>query len=238
VIDRLRAAGRAAVALDMPGFGHASLLEPESPILPQLDAFADAAVERWADESGGPIAIAGNSLGGTTALRAAERDDGNIAGIVPIAPAGLDMPTWFSAVEGAPVIRALLRSPVPVPKLAVRQAIGTAYRVLAFSSPRGVDKRVIGSFANHYSSRGDVNRLLATGRRLLPEIRNAFHLHRIDCPVMVVWGERDRMVFSRGSERIAAGIPDARIELMPGVGHCPQVEAPERLAELLLSFPA
>jgi pimeloyl-ACP methyl ester carboxylesterase len=31
-------------------------------------------------------------------------------------------------------------------------------------------------------------------------------------------------------------VPDGRLELMNGVGHCPQVEAPARFAELLLEF--
>ena len=237
LLDELRRRERAAVALDLPGFGTADHLDEKAPVLPQLDAFADAAVEHWA-KGRGSVVIAGNSLGGTTALRAAERDGGTVGGVAPIAPAGLDMPTWFAAIEGAPVVRALLTTPVPVPALAVRQAVGTAYRVLAFARPRRANAQLVGSFASHYSSRQDVNRLLATGRRLLPEIRDPFHLHRIDCPVMVVWGERDRMVFSRGTDRVVAGIPDARVELLPDSGHCPQVEEPVRLAELLAEFPA
>ncbi|MDP9189290.1 MAG: alpha/beta fold hydrolase, partial [Actinomycetota bacterium] len=124
LLDRLREQERAAVALDLPGFGVADRLEREEPILPQLDAFVDAAVERWAEESdSGQVVVAGGSLGGTATLRAAERDEGRLAGVVPIAPAGLEVPTWFSAIEGAPLVRAMLRSPVPVPETAVRRAV-------------------------------------------------------------------------------------------------------------------
>ena len=31
-------------------------------------------------------------------------------------------------------------------------------------------------------------------------------------------------------------VPGTRLELLEGVGHCPQVEAPQRLIELLLAF--
>jgi pimeloyl-ACP methyl ester carboxylesterase len=31
-------------------------------------------------------------------------------------------------------------------------------------------------------------------------------------------------------------VPGSRLELLEGVGHCPQVEAPERFTELLLEF--
>jgi pimeloyl-ACP methyl ester carboxylesterase len=238
LLDRLRKRGRAAVALDMPGFGTADRLDREAPILPQLDAFMDAAVERWAQESDGSVVIAGNSLGGTAALRAAERhQNGSLAGIVPIAPAGLDMPSWFTAIQGAPLVRAMLRSPVPVPEAAVRRAVGSTYRVLAFASPRKADEAVVGAFTTHFGSQRDVVRLLATGKRLLPEIKAPFDLTRVRCPVLVVWGERDRMVASTGAQRILEALPETEVELLPRCGHCPQIEEPDRLAELLASFP-
>jgi pimeloyl-ACP methyl ester carboxylesterase len=237
LIDRLRRLGRAAVALDMPGFGTADGLREGTSILPQLDAFLDAAVERWAGEYSGGVVIVGNSLGGTAAMRAAERDDGRVAGIAPIAPAGLDTPAWFSAIQGAPLVRAMLRSPVPVPDAAVRRAVGSTYRVLAFSSPRRAEDSVVNAFTSHLGTQDEVARMLGTGNRLLPEIRAPFRLQRIECPVLVIWGERDRMVIPKSAELIVAALPEARVELLERCGHCPQLEQTERLAELLASFP-
>jgi pimeloyl-ACP methyl ester carboxylesterase len=239
LLDRLRKQGRAAVALDMPGFGTADHLDEQMPILAQLDAFMDAAVERWAGESKtGTVVLSGNSLGGTVALRAGERDEADrIAGIVPVAPAGLDMPTWFAAIQGAPLVRAMLRSPVPVPQAALRRAVGSTYKVLAFASPRKADEAVVGAFTTHFGSQEDILRHLATGKRLLPEIKAPFRFNRIRCPILVVWGERDRMVASSGAERIVAALPDTRVELLPRCGHCPQIEEPDRLVELLAGFP-
>ena len=236
LLDRLRKQGRAAVALDMPGFGTADHLEPGEPVLPALDDFADAAVEHYGNDEG--IVLAGNSLGGTAAIRAAERDDGRIAGIVPIAPAGLDMPTWFAAIQGAPLVKAMLSSPVPVPKATLQRAVGSTYRVLAFASPRRADEGVVGAFCSHVSTREDLARIIATGGALMPEIKAPFDLAKVECPVLVVWGERDRMVFAKGAERIVAALPDTRVELLPRCGHCPQIEEPDRLAELLADFPA
>ena len=62
VLDRLARAERRAVALDMPGFGACDRLDDAEPILPQLDRFADAAVEEFAAEGG--AVVCGNSLGG------------------------------------------------------------------------------------------------------------------------------------------------------------------------------
>ena len=44
------------------------------------------------------------------------------------------------------------------------------------------------------------------------------------------------MVFPRGAERVLADVSGSRLELIPDCGHCPQIEAPEHLLELLRSF--
>ncbi len=54
--------------------------------------------------------------------------------------------------------------------------------------------------------------------------------------MLLVWGDRDRLVFHRGAKRLLEAVPDSRLELLEGIGHCPQVEAPERVTELLLEF--
>ena len=64
---------------------------------------------------GEPVVVAGNSLGGAVALRLGERADLPLAGVVPVAPAGLEMPGWFDLVERDPIIRRLLDIPMPVP---------------------------------------------------------------------------------------------------------------------------
>ncbi|MFN8161609.1 MAG: alpha/beta fold hydrolase [Solirubrobacterales bacterium] len=234
LLDLLRREGRRAVALDMPGYGTASPLEPGGPVLPQLDRFLRGALVRFAGSE--PALIAGNSLGGSAVLRVAADPPGPLAGAIPIAPAGLDMAGWFGVVEGERLIRALLASPVPLPEPIVRAAVGQVYRQVAFARPRAVDRRVVSSFTQHLSSRSDVARVLASGRRLLPELADPFELGRIACPVLLVWGERDRMVFPSGAARVLREVGGARFEVIPGCGHCPQLEATGRLAELIVGF--
>jgi pimeloyl-ACP methyl ester carboxylesterase len=236
---RLARRGRRAVALDMPGFGRATRLARNEEILPQLDRFVAAAVERESARNGDEgIVVCGNSLGGCVTLRAAEREDLPIAGVVPIAPAGLDMARWIAIIESAPLVRLIMRAPVPLPEPLVRQAVGRVYRTLAFAHPRQVNAGVVGAFTGHVRSRRDVVRLTATGRRLRPEIRDPFRLERIGCPVLVVWGDRDLLVFPTGADRILREVSDSRYEVIERCGHCPQIEAPDRLAELLDEFPA
>src|SRR3954454_2443373 len=70
-LDLLARRGRRTIAVDLPGFGAAEPLR-DGPVLPQFDAFAAAAVEALAGEHGEAVVVAGNSLGGCVALRAAQ----------------------------------------------------------------------------------------------------------------------------------------------------------------------
>ncbi|MGI8460730.1 MAG: alpha/beta fold hydrolase, partial [Solirubrobacterales bacterium] len=239
LLPELERLGRHVIAFDMPGFGEAARLDRERPVLTQLDRFTAAAVRELAESAGREVVVCGNSLGGCASLRAAQRPELPIAGIVPVAPAGLDMAQWFGIIESAPIVRALLRAPVPLPETVVREAVGRAYRQLAFTRPSAVEKTAVTSFTRHLSSRRDIVRVLATGRRLRPELgEDCFRLERIHCPVLVVWGDADKMVYSSGAERILREIEGSRLEVIPSCGHCPQVEAAEKLALLLDDFPA
>lgn len=236
VLDHMARIGRRAIALDQPGFGTASRLDRERPLLEQLDDFCDAALEQFAPDRG--AVIAGNSLGGCVALRAAERPELGLAGVVPVAPAGLDMARWIVLIEADPVVRALLASPVPVPGPVVRTAVAQVYRRLAFRNPGKIDPRIINTFASHLGSKRGAARALAVGRRLRGELRDPFRLDRIGCPVLLVWGRQDLLVFQTGAERVLEAVEDARLEVIEDCGHCPQLECPERLCELLEDFPA
>lgn len=237
VLDRLAQAGRRALAVDLPGFGEAEPLR-HGPVLPQLDELVDAALGEIAPGGGGPrhaaAVVAGNSLGGCLALRAAERH--GLAGVVPIAPAGLDMARWLGLVERDPIVGRLLAGPLPLPRAVVRRAVGAAYRRLAFRRPGEVDPAVVSGFTSHLGSREAVARVATCGRRLLPELRDPFRLERVSCPVLLVWGRHDALVLRGGARRVLEATPSARLETIDDCGHCPQIERPERLTSLLLDF--
>ncbi|HEY8763318.1 MAG TPA: alpha/beta fold hydrolase [Solirubrobacteraceae bacterium] len=227
--------GRRAIAVDLPGFGTADRLQPD-PILPQLDEFAAAVLAYAAGRPRQPVIAVGNSLGGCVSLRLAERKGARLAGVVAIAPAGLEMSRLLNLVQADPVLRSLLALPAPVPAVVIRAAVARLYLQLAFAAPRSVDRRVVSAFTYHHRHRATVAGYLDTARRLIPELRRPFSLQRITIPVLLVWGDRDRLVFHSGAEQVLSTVPGARLELLHGIGHCPQVETPARLAELLLEF--
>jgi pimeloyl-ACP methyl ester carboxylesterase len=227
--------GRRAIAVDLPGFGTADPLAPD-PILPQLDEFAQAAARYVSGRPRQPIVAVGNSLGGCVALRLAERHGNDLAGVLAAAPAGLEMSRLLFLVERDPFLRSLLALPTPVPSAVLRASVARLYRQLAFATPGDADGGVVSAFTWHHRDRAAVARYLATAHRLIPELREPYQLERIGVPLLLVWGDRDRLLFHRGAQRVIDAVPGSRLELLRGVGHCPQVEAPDRFTELLLEF--
>jgi pimeloyl-ACP methyl ester carboxylesterase len=205
-------------------------------MLEQLDEFVRATVDVAAEQAGGPVVVSGNSLGGCLSLRAAEDPSAPIAGVVPIAPAGFEHPRWFSIIEREPLVRLILSSPVPLPGPLLRATVGEVYRQLAFARPRAAAGEVVRAFTSHHATKAHVVRILDNGRRLLPELHQPFRLERVECPVLLVWGDRDRMVTHRGARLVTEALPETTYELLEGIGHCPQLEAPDRVADLLLEF--
>ena len=55
-------------------------------------------------------------------------------------------------------------------------------------------------------------------------------------PALVVWGSEDRIVPRNCGERYARSLPNARLEIVPGAGHCVAMERPDELARLIERF--
>jgi len=214
LLAELARTGRRAIAVDLPGSGQATRLG-KGALLPQLDAFTTELVKTWGD--GRPVVVAGTSLGGCLALRLAERGELPLAGVVPVAPAGLEMPGWVDVIERDPLVRALLAAPIPVPLALVRERPGLPYpRALvdAYAPPAAIAE-------------------------LLPELSVApFDLVEVGCPVLLVWGAYDRRQPDTEARIVLDQLPMTHVALIEGCGRSPQLEATGRLLELLLPFPA
>jgi len=236
LLTELGFCGRRAIAVDLPGFGHAARLR-RGAILPQLDDFATALVQDWG--GGEQVVVAGNSLGGCVALRLGEQaGELPLAGVVPVAPTGMDLPGWFDLVERDPIVRRLLDIPIPIPVALVRSLVGGAYGEDAVLSPLAAQRAVADAFSGDNDSREHAAALLGSGRGLLPELATApYDLAAVACPVMLVWGTRDRMAPHSGARGVLDALPATRVELIEGCGRSPQLEATEQLLELLLAFP-
>lgn len=62
-------------------------------------------------------------------------------------------------------------------------------------------------------------------------------LRRLRLPVLVIFGAEDKR-WRPSSADDYRGVPGARVEVLPGVGHTPMYEDPRRTCELLTEFAA
>jgi pimeloyl-ACP methyl ester carboxylesterase len=58
----------------------------------------------------------------------------------------------------------------------------------------------------------------------------------IRCPVRIIWGEDDPWIPLERGKALHALIPQGSFETLPGVGHLPQLEAPDLVLERLNAF--
>ena len=205
------------VAWDMPGYGVSEPLAEFS-----LAAAADSAA-MLIDRLGGSAHVVGLSMGGMIALQLALRHPECVRSLslVDTSPAfgldGTDPAAWRAArlaplEAGAqisefaePVLRGVM-GPNPDPA-AVDAAVASMLRV-----PISGLMQTIAALPDH-----DVRDRLST----------------INAPTLVVVGELDEETPPAYSEALVAGIPGARLEVIPGVGHLTPFEAPAALSRLL-----
>lgn len=57
-----------------------------------------------------------------------------------------------------------------------------------------------------------------------------------DLPTLIVWGDADRVVPRSAMEQYRDAIPNARLEIIEGVGHRPEIEAPSAFVEVVGGF--
>jgi len=79
--------------------------------------------------------------------------------------------------------------------------------------------------------RGDPNAIAAFA---LVEHDFSADLREISAPTLIIWGGEDLIAPPRTGQALAASIPLARLVVLEGLGHAPQVEAPGRFNPVLL----
>jgi pimeloyl-ACP methyl ester carboxylesterase len=81
-----------------------------------------------------------------------------------------------------------------------------------------------------------------TGRALLALYRHADpprlaaagrELSHLSCPALVLWGDRDAYLPARFARAYAETLPQATLEVLPGIGHWPWIEHPSTVDRVL-----
>jgi pimeloyl-ACP methyl ester carboxylesterase len=223
--------GLRAVAVDLRGHGWS-----DKPL--RVDAYTPAAFATWTlgvlDALGaGRAVLVGHSLGGMIALETAFAAPGRTAGLVLVAPLGLSRVTRLGLLRYVtPAVLAPL-----LPRLATRAAVRVGLAA-SYGPGRGPTERDVDEY---WAPTADPDLALAT--RLVAHAdawgpADRARLAGIGCPVHVLLGDEDNLLAVRDVEAMARPIPRCTVEVLPGVGHVPAEEVPERVVAAVASVAA
>jgi pimeloyl-ACP methyl ester carboxylesterase len=235
-------------AIDLPGHGRSG---PAHRNDYSLDAHA-ATVIRYLDQSDrGPVHLVGNSMGGAVTVRVAAQRPDLIRTLTLISPAVPDNRLRAFPLRNDPRVALVVVPAVGegILKLynkrypAAQRVRGTI--AMCFADPTRFPAERLREATVEHAARERLpwaatavarsTRGLAAGQFLKARVGWAT-LRRIAMPTLVVWGDTDRLVAPDLAPYVAAAIPDARLLVLPGVGHTAMMEDPETTARAVLGL--
>jgi pimeloyl-ACP methyl ester carboxylesterase len=230
------------LALDLAGFG----LTGGSPRSASVIGNQRLLHRFLTDVADGPAVLIGNSMGGLIVALQASRHPQSARAVVlinPVLPPVLSVPdpalVATFAESGLPdsVRRFLARRRPPM----TTEESATQLLRLCCADPSRIPRDVINQHIALARRRSSVPNaeadLLLAARSLIWMLarrrRYAALLRALRMPVMLIHGDRDRLVPVRAARSVAAANPSWRFAIATGVGHVPMLEVPEWTAKHL-----
>ncbi|MCP3426819.1 alpha/beta hydrolase [Rothia sp. AR01] len=236
IAEPLRA-GWEVVVPDLPGFGASEPLTTRPHTAREYAAVVGELIDRL---GGGPVAVVGHSFGSVVAARLAAgrpRRVSALALVNPICEPALESGARVPALAASLFYRICALLPGRAGDALVRSRTITrvSSEVMMKNRHPGLRAFINGQHAAYFgafSSRRTV--LEAYGSSIRDTVRDV--APSVACPVLLVAAERDDLGSVEGQRDLAGRFPDARLEVIPDVGHLIHYETPRRAAALVEGF--
>lgn len=214
-------AGYRALVPDLPGYGLSD--KPED--VDYVNDFFIAAMHEFIHGLGlGPVTLLGNSLGGAIALGYALAHPGDVARLILMAPGGVEEREAYFEMDGIKRMMALFAEG-PLDADTMRRLLA-----LQLYDPAQIEDATVAERVAVCESQPRT--VLSTMR--VPNYTD--RLGEIACPTLGFWGMNDAFNPRTGAEKIAGGIPDARMTLLNRCGHWVMVEHRDYFNRACLDF--
>ena len=219
------------IAVDLPGHGFTSGLPRSGLTLPAMGAAVAQLLVSLAID---PALIVGHSAGAAVAVRMAL--DGVAArGIVGLSPALQPFP-GIAATLFPSLARLLFVNPlVPHIFAAIARRPGETRRFLERSTGSTIDETGYACYARLFANAGQC----AGAIRMMADwdlTPLAAALPALKPPLLLIHGVNDAAISTAAVRRSATAAGDARLELLPGLGHLAHEERPELIAASIERF--
>ncbi|MDP3738957.1 MAG: alpha/beta hydrolase [Hyphomonadaceae bacterium] len=225
--DRFRVA-----AYDRPGMGFTDQRPADAGRLDVQAKVATGVIEQLGLTK--PIVV-GHSWGGAVALRLALDRPDLVGGLVLIAPVAYQWPggvSWHIYWSSNPLVGGLFNNVLapPFSESAVRSGLAAAFGPSPV--PEGYfEKASSVRVVRPAAMRANSLDLIASKREIIAQ---QARYPEIKVPVAILAGDSDSVVSSTiHALKLAQTLPNARIDVLQGVGHLPHEASPERFAKLL-----
>ncbi len=185
--------------------------------------------------------VVGHSLGGGVAMQFIYQHPEYCQRLVLVSSGGLGPDVGLILrLLSAPGAELVLPFIAPGPVLGVGHTVRRCMGAFGFSSALGAEIwKTYSSFADRPTRQAFLRTLRSVVDYRGQTVCALSRLHvRADVPTLLIWGAKDRMIPVEHSYEAQAARSGCRLEILPAVGHFPQVEAPAEVAEIIRSFVA
>lgn len=193
--------------LDLPGFGGSSI-----PIvtfgIQEYSEFIDKFVKKMNLNN---FMLIGHSLGGKIAIKNSVGNS-KIKWLFLISPSGIDSKSYLTKIK------------IIFIKIA---------KIFLFWIPGSMKNKYLNIFASpDYISAGSMRKIF---KKVVDE-KVVLDAKDILVPTFIIWGENDKEIDIKNSKILKDLIKGSTLRILWGIGHSPNIEAPEKLSSLLLEY--